>query len=378
MHADDTATHQSPTLPLDSTGVVMARARVAAGLDLPALSAKTRIRIDHLKALEEGNLASLPGRTYVFGFARSYARAVGMDEAKLLAAIRHDYDGTLAEAEAEVERAFVPGDPARAPSSRFAWIAGGVALVAGLGGLAVSHDWSGAAGQLPSLLPKEAPAPSAAKPAAATPAKPAAPAPTPALAAGAVVFTAQTDKLWVKFYDAAGTQLMQKQMAKGETYTVPATAHGPRIWTGRPDALTITIGGRPVAKLSDEDRKIKDVPVDAASLLARGLAAPASPPVAAPVHAPVVAPAMAPTMAPTMAPHPAAASPAHMPAPAPPPNPSHTPAHTASHHPTHTPSHPHHDSEATVPGSAGEIVHGGAVSPAPAGDGLPKPALSTP
>ena len=356
MSADDNA----PNQPAVATGTLMARAREAAGLDLPTLAAKTRIRIDHLKALEEGNLAGLPGRTYVFGFARSYARAVGMNEARLIEAIRCDYDGTVAEVEAPVTQAFSPGDPARAPSSRFAWIAGGVAMIAVAGGVAATHDWSGTAAQLPSLLPKEAPA---AKQAAVA-AHPAA-----AVTGGAVVFTAQTDKLWVKFYDASGMQLMQKQMAKGETYTVPADAKGPKIWTGRPDALTITVGGRAVAKLSDEDKKIKDVPVDAASLLARAGAAPVAPP------------------APSITqPQPAAStqqSPSQLPSQSPTAVVTHTPS-AERHNPAQHQASRHHTTHNadTVPGSAGEIVHGaGDAAPAPApapAEAAPKPSPSLP
>jgi hypothetical protein len=100
-----------------------------------------------------------------------------------------------------------------------------------------------------------------------------------------VTFTALAPGIWVKFYDRNGAQLMQKQMAIGESYTVPADAQGPMLWTGRPDALAIAIGGRPVPKLSEEQRTVKDVPVTAAALLARPPRA-AAPPSAAASAAP--------------------------------------------------------------------------------------------
>jgi hypothetical protein len=87
--------------------------------------------------------------------------------------------------------------------------------------------------------------------------------------AGPVVFTALEDGIWVKFYDASGRQLMQKQMARGERYTVPPDADGPQLWTGRPDALEITIAGRQVPRLADGQRIVRDVPVTAEALLAR-------------------------------------------------------------------------------------------------------------
>jgi hypothetical protein len=63
---------------------------------------------------------------------------------------------------------------------------------------------------------------------------------------------------------------MQKQMALNERYVVPLDAEGPQIWTGRPDALRITVGGKPVPKLSDTETVVKDMPVSAEDLLARG------------------------------------------------------------------------------------------------------------
>ena len=94
---------------------------------------------------------------------------------------------------------------------------------------------------------------------------------------GEVVFTALEPGIWVKFYDADGLQLMQKQMALGERYAIPADAKGPQLWTGRPDALSITIGGRQVPKLAEQQATMRDVPVSAEALLARAQAAAAAP-----------------------------------------------------------------------------------------------------
>jgi hypothetical protein len=95
-----------------------------------------------------------------------------------------------------------------------------------------------------------------------------------------VVLTAQIDGLWVKVYDGEGKQLLQKQLAKGEAYTVPADAKNPMLWTGRPDALAISVGGQDQPKISTEQKRVKDVPISAAALLARAKpAAPATAPI---------------------------------------------------------------------------------------------------
>ena len=75
--------------------------------------------------------------------------------------------------------------------------------------------------------------------------------------------------VWVRFYDANGRRLMEKQMAVGERFEIPSDAEGPQIWTGRPDAFAITIDGRSVPKLAEEESVIRDVAISAEALLAR-------------------------------------------------------------------------------------------------------------
>jgi cytoskeleton protein RodZ len=249
-------------LPLDNVGARLRRAREAKGLGLAQVAAKTRIPERLLDAIEQGNFSALPARAYAVGFSRSYA--VGLDDLEIAEAVRSE----LAEQYVEPPRrvpSFEPGDPARVPPSRLAWLAGLAALALLIAGLFFWRSYFLPGGELPSILPQEAETPASV---------PSAQAPQPP-ASGPVVFTALADGVWVKFYDGTGTQLMQKQMASGESWTVPGDVPGVRIWTARPDQLAITIGGQPVPPLSDFQRTMKDVPVDAASLLARG-AAPAA------------------------------------------------------------------------------------------------------
>jgi hypothetical protein len=138
---------------------------------------------------------------------------------------------------------------------------------------------------LPELLPEPAATPSAR---AATPRVRAnAPAPA-AAAAGPVAFTALEPGIWVRFSDGSGKRLMEKQMALGESYTLPADAAGPKVRTGRPDALRITVGGKEVPRLAAKPVNVRDAPVSATALLARpapagGFAPSPSPPAAAPL-----------------------------------------------------------------------------------------------
>ncbi|MEO6041933.1 MAG: RodZ domain-containing protein [Croceibacterium sp.] len=256
--------------PPPGIGEQLRAAREGRGLTIEQVAAETRIPQRQLVAIEAGDFAALPGRTYAIGFARTYARVVGLDPEAAAVAVRNDLDVGQADPRHRAA-SFEPGDPARVPSRTLGWLSM-LAVVLVLAGLfAFFRPYFTPAAQLPSLVEQQQ-ADLAAAQAARLPAVQGA-----AAAGGAVTFTALEQGVWVKFYDGAGKQLLQKNLAKGETYTVPAEARNPRLWTGRPDALAITVGGRPVAKLADVQRTMKDVPVTAQALMARAAPAPASP-----------------------------------------------------------------------------------------------------
>lgn len=68
--------------PLETVGQDLRAARLRRGDDLATVSKALKIRKDHLEALEEDRLESLPGRTYAVGFVRTYADYLGLDAAQ--------------------------------------------------------------------------------------------------------------------------------------------------------------------------------------------------------------------------------------------------------------------------------------------------------
>jgi len=247
-------------------------AREKLGLGIKELADRTRIPQRHITAIEAGDFASLPGRAYAVGFARTMARETGLDEEAMVEKVRAELD-SFGPNQRILRETYEPGDPARAPSRRLVWFSAiaGIILLAGL--YMAARLLFAPAAELPSLVDEQEAAEAAAV-AAEGPA--AAPAADPR---GAVTFTAQGD-VWVRFYDADGRRMMEGEMTTGETFTVPTDAEGPRIITGRPDLLAITVGGQAVPALSTDPLTVSDVPVDAASLLARP--APVATPAAAP------------------------------------------------------------------------------------------------
>jgi hypothetical protein len=60
-------------------GTTLRDARTRQGLDFPELEELTKIRPKYLRALEDERFDTLPAPTYVKGFLRSYAEALGLD-----------------------------------------------------------------------------------------------------------------------------------------------------------------------------------------------------------------------------------------------------------------------------------------------------------
>jgi cytoskeleton protein RodZ len=264
MDSEDTNSADAAPMP-DATGpgARLRAAREARRLELSHIAAETRIPRRHLEAIEADDFESLPSRAYAIGFSRTYAKAVGLDDVSITEAVRAELaNGSMRRT--MPSSGMEPGDPARLPSSGLAWAAAGAVLILAIGIYAFYNSYFGAGTEPGSLLSPEP---------AATATAPAAPATTSAPAlSGPVVFTALENGIWVRLYEEGGERLTERTLNQGETLEVPVTARDPRINTGRPDALAVTVGGQTVAKLSEKPQTISGVAVSAAALAARAAA----------------------------------------------------------------------------------------------------------
>ena len=57
-----------------SAGALLREAREAAGMSIDAVAQQLKLAPRQVQALEDGDFAHLPGRTFVRGFMRNYAR----------------------------------------------------------------------------------------------------------------------------------------------------------------------------------------------------------------------------------------------------------------------------------------------------------------
>ena len=247
-----------PGLFPQSVGERLRVLREAERLDLNDIGTRTRIPVRHLEAIERGDYAALPSPTYALGFTRSYARAVGGDEAALVSKLREELGRDDPALRGQLPYDLT--DPARVPSRLLAWTAAGLALLLAVGYGVWRSQYYG------DSVPPAASVTTAAPP-VTTPAPQ-----TPPPASSEVVLTAIAP-VWLRIYDSSKTKLLEKEMAVGERYIVPPNANNPMILTGRPDVLRVTVNGAEVAPLGTAERSIRDVGISAAALKARPPAA---------------------------------------------------------------------------------------------------------
>jgi cytoskeleton protein RodZ len=259
----DAETPEQGELGIMRAGDRLRMAREGAGLSIADIANRTRITQRHIEAIERSDFNALPSRTYVTGFARAYARAVGLSDAEIAREVRQELDGG-AMTPRELYEAYEPADPARVPSRALAYTLLAV-VVALIGGYAI---WR-------TLALDTQPVASTTLTSAGGQATPAADAPTPTPAAppvaddAAVVLTA-IDEVWVGFDDAQGKTENYRTLDPGETLTIPADYVGKfTLRTIRPQMLKITVGGREVGPLGPADVLVKNISLKPADLLAR-------------------------------------------------------------------------------------------------------------
>ena len=257
-------------------GERIAEARKALKLELEDVAERSRIPLRHLQAIEDSNFEALPASTYSIGFAKTFARMVGLDGEEIAADFRAERGETLARRTEYTP--FEPADPSRVPPSLLAMVALGTAVILLVAYLIWRGGWRDEERQQLAAGTQsvaEAPAATARPAPKATAAAAAAPAPS---AADKVVLTA-VEEVWIKVTDKgnpAGSTLFMGQLAPGQSYQVPVDAKDPRLLTGRPQMLRVAVGAREIPPLGKGDRTISNVSLKGPALIERSAASAAA------------------------------------------------------------------------------------------------------
>ena len=289
--------------PAERVGAGLREVRERLGWRLPEVADGLRIRPEFLTAIEEGNLASLPGPAYRAGFVRAYAQALGLDGEEILRRFRDA--GELGKTP-KPEIQFLAPVPDRGVPKGAIVLIGFIVVLAGYGlwyrhteqerrlaqavpqvpaqlqPLAIPPKVTPPPATLPAQTPPKpqvaasAPPPNQPKAAttqpsqaqpAATPAPPATPAsaapatpdassatqpasastpamPAPPAAPGAGMVITATQDAWVQVTDASGNILFSKVLHAGDSWPVPQEA-GLTMTTGNAGGTIITTNGTP-------------------------------------------------------------------------------------------------------------------------------------
>lgn len=250
---------EDPTLFPATVGEKLRAAREAQGLELSEVAARTRIPQRHLESIEASKYEKLPSVTYAVGFAKSYARAVGMDEVEVGRDVRADLghfpDRTMPPPD------YDPGEAARIFPRGLAVIGViGALLVLIAAGLYFGTDlFRGSAPPEKEtlLIPEAEPT---------TESDPLLNSATAAIADQVSLIA--TKRVWIRVSDGDRGVLVEKELGEGERYDVPADAQNPRIRTVGPEKLRVTVNGSVVPPLGAPGRTV-ETGISAAALKAR-------------------------------------------------------------------------------------------------------------
>lgn len=242
---------------MTSLGENLRREREMRGVTLEEISASTKISVRFLKALENEDLAQIPGGIFTRSFIRAYAKYLGLDEDHVMA----EYHLLVPkEKETDLTRITTSRPPSKKEGARGPLLAVLVAAVL-LGSGYLLYHYTRASTEIKPTAPATAPAASA----------PAAPSPVPEPSAAgtqvpgpieqqggtsppqaatmpgqqtAEMLTLQvaaTERVWVAV-DADGKMVLQRVLAPGEIETLQARESFD-VTTGNAQGTVFTLNG---------------------------------------------------------------------------------------------------------------------------------------
>jgi len=128
--------------PPGMAGALLRAAREAAGMSVDAVAQQLRLAPRQVKALEEGDYTHLPGRTFVRGFVRNYARLVRLDPEKVLGALPAGASAPTLEAPMLQQTAPTMGELPTNEHSKSGWTRWAIPLtLAAIVAAAATYEW---------------------------------------------------------------------------------------------------------------------------------------------------------------------------------------------------------------------------------------------
>ncbi|MDR2364940.1 MAG: DUF4115 domain-containing protein [Zoogloeaceae bacterium] len=269
---------QTPLAAEVRVGRQLKAAREALKLEISDVAQRLCLGERQIVALENGDLAALPGKAFVRGFVRNYARAVALEEAPLLKAL--DGVNELVAPKLELPESTHVAMPSRQdPDNRTSWRAIAVVILF-LAAIplyffwpeqswlprpwtedehAAPEEWTqGEQASIPADAPAAQeiavtlPAPAVETPPAESAVVAPVPAPSAPTARGAAQFSF-TQESWVEVRDKNGVVLSSRQHAAGTSHAISG-APPLTVVIGKASGVTLTYQGKPVALQPNAER----------------------------------------------------------------------------------------------------------------------------
>lgn len=250
-----------------SVGEILRRARLSYNISFQEASQSTRIRIEHLEALESNALDRLPGRVYVFGFVRTYSEYLGLDGDKMVKLLKKQ-----AGRKAEIAKPVLAMPQEEEEEKTPAWpVVGFSALALLLTLSAVGFLTSAEAPMQIPPVPKElsdrmkAPQRPVAEKVASAPSTS-----QPISSAGPVPLSEQPAKphplvlkalanTWLEIRGSDHTVIFSRVLNRGEEYWVPEDRTDLSMTLGNAGGLQILVDGRPMPRLGETGQVRRNV-----------------------------------------------------------------------------------------------------------------------
>jgi cytoskeleton protein RodZ len=133
--------------PAATAGALLGAAREASGLSIDAVAQQLKLAPRQVRALEENDYTHLPGRTFVRGFVRSYARVVHLDPDEVVGALPAGAAAPALEAPTLQPTAPTMGELPTTEHSKPAWARWAIPLtLAAIVAVAAMYEWMRPAG----------------------------------------------------------------------------------------------------------------------------------------------------------------------------------------------------------------------------------------
>lgn len=166
---DATATPDAREAPTGMAGALLRVARESAGMSIDMVAQQLKLAPRQVKALEDGDYTRLPGKTFVRGFVRNYARLVHLDPERVLGALPGGATAPALEAPTLTPTAQTMGELPTSDHSRTSWARWAIpSILATIVVAAAVYEWMRPAGDSRTAA-RQKETPASTTPAAAAP-----------------------------------------------------------------------------------------------------------------------------------------------------------------------------------------------------------------